>query len=122
MDFNKTDSGVAMRMALVGMTPLFSQLIANSPKVKAIVAKAAEAEQALQQAHADGKALLQEALAKIEAKDAEVLARYAEFREAIGDLLSENGLQGVVDDFEASSKALQAPDSPAPQSAQTPAG
>ena len=61
MDFNKTDSGVAMRMALVGMTPLFSQLIANSPKVKAIVAKAAEAEQALNQAHADGKALLQEA-------------------------------------------------------------
>ena len=61
-------------------------------------------------------------MAKIEAADADVLARYAEFREAIGDLLSENGLQGVVDDFEASSKALQAPDGTAPQPAQTPAG
>jgi hypothetical protein len=120
MDLSKTDSGVAMRMALAGMAPLFSQLIANSPKVKAIVAAAAQAEHALQQAHTEGKALLEEALAKIEAKDAEVIARYAEFREAIGDLLSENGLQGVVDEFEISSMALGAQGGPNRPSAPPP--
>jgi hypothetical protein len=97
---NKADNEVLINMALQGMIPLLAQRLKESPKVKGLIVKIAEAEQEAIAAHQN------------------VIAKYAELREQIGEVLSENGLQFVLDDFAAAQAPAPAPTpEPAPSTA-----
>jgi LmbE family N-acetylglucosaminyl deacetylase len=98
----KADNEVLINMALQGMAPLLAQRLKESPKVKALIIKIAEAEQEAIAAHQS------------------VIAKYTELREQLGDLLSENGLQFVLEDFAAAQAPAPSPD-PAPVPAPAPA-
>lgn len=99
---DKADNEVLISMALQGMAPLLAQRLKESPKVKALIVKIAEAEQEAIAAHQS------------------VIAKYTELREQLGELLSENGLQFVLEDFAAAQAPAPGPE-PAPAPVPAPA-
>ena len=89
----KSDKDVLVQMALQGMLPLVAEMLRESPAIKELVSKIALAE-------AEAKAAHEKAI-----------EHYAKLREDVANLLSENGLQFVIDNY---AKA-QAEANPVPQ-------
>lgn len=88
MSIQKAQSEILIQMALQGMLPLMAQKI-----------MASEAYQIVRQRFAEADALAGEVDRKVDELQAEVRARYKAAQEAMAALLSEQGLQAVVDDL-----------------------
>lgn len=93
----KSDEAVLMNMALKGMFPLMAQKIAASPRAQAIVKAAAEAD-----------AFAAEANRQIDMIQKSITDRYRAMGQQVADLLTENGLAAVVDEFSEARTALAA--------------
>ncbi|MBD3770484.1 MAG: hypothetical protein IE925_10070 [Rhodobacterales bacterium] len=107
MGIGKTDNGVLVQAALMGLLPLLSEQIKDSPQYQKILGKIAAAEQGAIAAH-------DEAMRIINEQHQRGLRLYAEIREDVGELLSGAGLQFVVDDYKALTSPAPAPVPPAP--------
>lgn len=88
MSIEKANSEVLVQMAMQGMLPLLAQKIMKSDAYKTVAKMNAEAD-----------AFAAEADRKVDELQAEVRKRYMAAREAVATLLSEHGLQAVVDDL-----------------------
>lgn len=88
MSIQKANSEVLVQMAMQGMLPLLAQKIMNSEAYKTVAKMNAEAD-----------AFAEEVDRKIDELQAEARNRYKAARDAVATLLSEHGLQAVVDDL-----------------------
>lgn len=88
MSIQKPATEALAQKALEGMLPLLAQKIMNSEAYKTVAKMNAEAD-----------AFAAEADRKVDELQAEVRKRYMAAREAVATLLSEHGLQAVVDDL-----------------------
>lgn len=84
----KSNEAVLVSMAMKGMFPLMAQKIAASPRAQAIVKATAEAD-----------AFAAEANRELDAIQKSVTDRYRAVGQQIADLLTENGLAAVVEEF-----------------------
>lgn len=88
MSIQKASSEVLVQRAMQGMLPLLAQKIISSEAYKKVAEMNAEAD-----------AFAEEVDRKIDDLQTEARNRYKAAREAVAALLSEHGLQAVVDDL-----------------------
>lgn len=93
----KSNEEVLVSMAMKGMLPLMAQKIAGSPRAQAIVHAIAEAD-----------AFAAEANRQLDAIQKSVTDRYRAVGTQIAELLTENGLAAVVEEFGEARTALAA--------------
>jgi hypothetical protein len=79
--FAKADNDTLVQMMLQAAMPIMAQRLRQSPQFAGVIKKIADAELQATKMHT------------------ELVAKYAEIREELGDLLSENGLSFVAEEF-----------------------
>lgn len=99
MSIEKAAAEVLAQKALQGMLPLFAQKILSSEAYKTVAKMNAEADAFAAEADRKIDEIQAETNRKIDEIQTEARSRYKAAREAVATLLSEHGLQAVVDDL-----------------------